>query len=175
MRADENELPFDPNEYRLETDNLETRPLATEEKAVLTKLKASENLDDDCDWEFDPDNPRDPELDLKIPTGIRILRKRIVGEKLKIKITKKAYLMLGYLFDRPGKIMILLHYIGNTFEKLGAGQWLVDSDLVLEELFSAGIFTDESLSELWDQQKLDNPTGWSDNKVDFFPDAWRKN
>jgi len=164
---------------RLNTEDLKVRPLNQEEASLMAHIFFS-LLDDQKDWEFDADNgfiTVKNEEKIEIPWICRVIRKRIVGENLKIKITQQAYfILMVFTESNPGRAMFTLHKIGNFFEKRGDQYWLVDSKILAADLFPMGIPTEEAFGDWWDKQKA--PPGskksWSDNMVDMFPDEWRK-
>lgn len=166
------------NNERLDTEGLKVRPLNQEEASLMAYIFFS-LLDDEKDWEFDADNGfitmKNGEK-LEIPWICRMIRKRIVGENLKIKITQQAYFILTVFTEgNPGRAMFLLHKIGNFFEKQADLDWLVTAKILSAELFPFGIPTEEAFGAWWDKQKTITGTkSWSDNLVDMFPDEWRK-
>lgn len=167
---------FQPRTDRLNTDNLKVRPFTRKEMEYILPIMMGP-ADDTVDWAFDPDNELDPDEKMSIPWIMRMIRKRIVGERLKIEITKKAYFLLLVITEgNPGKAMFVLHKIGNLFEKRGAQRWLVTSSVINSSLFPLGVPTEESFAAWWDSQKTPRDSGksWSDNLVDMFPDEWRK-
>lgn len=175
----EREERFKSREDRLNTDNLEFRPLTKEEmKQILQVMMLP--VDDTTDWAFDPDNELDPDVKdekLEIPWIIRMIRKRIVGENLKIEITKKAYFLLMIITGgNPGNAMFVLHKIGNLFERREVQRWLVTSQVVTSSLFPFGVPTETAFNQWWDGQKVPRGSGksWSDNLVDVFPNEWRQ-
>jgi len=165
---------------RLNTEELEVRPLTQREAWLIIQVILS-RLDDNEDWSFDADEGfivnKDGEK-IEIPWICRVIRKRIVGENLKIKISKQAYLILMIFSDgNPGKAMFILHKIGNFLEKEEGQSWLVTSRTINVDLFPCGIPTEEAWGKWWDKQKVTpgSKKSWSDNMVDVFPDEWRKN
>lgn len=162
-----------PREDRLNTENLEVGPVAQDKMQFIAGVAMS-TMDDSVNWVFNPDEERDPDdKELELPFVVRVIRKRIIAENLKIQITKKAYLLI-YLFveNSPGKAMFVLHKIGNFFEKIKAREWLVTSSVLLMSLFPLGFPTEVAFDKWWDGQKMEH-RGWSDNKVDIFPNEWR--
>lgn len=170
---------FKPKENRLNTDNLEVRPLSQEETLLLAQILLS-SMDDAADWALDPDNGFDTNEEgekLETPWIIRVIRKRITGENLKIAITKKAYFLLMVITEsNPGKAMFTLHKIGNLLEKGRTPKWLVTSEVITSSLFPFGVPTEEAWDKWWDSQKVSRNSGqsWSDNLVDVFPQEWKK-
>jgi hypothetical protein len=170
---------FQPKANRLDTDDLEVRRMTHEEMAMTVNILMSP-LNDDKDWAFDPDNPVGTNArgdDSEIPFIGRVIRKRILGEKLKIAITQKAYFIIIVLTDgNPGKAMFILHKIGNLLEKGRTPDWLVTSGVVMSALFPFGVPTEEAWDKWWDEQKVPTNSGrsWSDNLVDVFPEEWKK-
>ncbi len=162
-----------PKENRLNTDGLEMGSLTEDNMRLLAGVMMS-SIDDGADWVFNPDEECDPDhKETRLPWIIRVIRKRIVGERLKIQITKKAYIIIALLVDgNPGKAMFILHKIGNFFEKIKAREWLVTSLVLMRSLFPFGFPTQAAFEKWWDGQKV-RGQGWSDNKVDIFPDEWR--
>jgi len=124
----EKEGRFKLREDRLDTDSLEVQPLNKDDTCLLAEILMT-SFDDAIDWVFDPNLEFDPDVKdkkLEIPWIIKVIRKRIIGENLKIEITKKAYFLLLILTKgNPGKAMFILHKIGNLFEKVKSQQWLV--------------------------------------------------
>jgi len=166
---------------RLDTDNLKVRPLNQEEASLMAHIFFS-LLDDEKDWEFDADNGfitvKNGEK-IEIPWICRVIRKRIVGENLRIKITQQAYFILMVFTEgNPGRAMFSLHKIGNFFEKQNSQNWLLNSKTLAADLFPFGIPTEEAFGDWWDRQKATPGANksWSDNMnmVDMFPDEWRK-
>jgi hypothetical protein len=157
---------------RLNTDDLQPTPLDREKAKFMVMIIAS-NMDDTKDWEFDADKRIDPESGNEIPFTLRVLRKRIVGEKLKIRITQKAYFLIFLWADTPGKAIFFLHKASNFFEKRKTTEWLVTSDIITMDLFSHGFPSKRSFDKWWDGQKIPGAVG-SDNRVDIFPDEWKK-
>lgn len=170
---------FKPREDRLNTENLELRPLTKEEMKQTVQIMMLP-VDDTTDWVFNPDNELDPDVKdgkLPVPWICRMIRKRILGEHLKMEITKKAYFLLTVFTNgNPGNAMFILHKIGNLFEKREAKRWLVTSQVITSSLFPFGIPTEEAWNKWWDGQKVSQDSGksWSDNLVDIFPNEWRR-
>jgi len=170
---------FKSKEDRLDTDNVRVRPLSEKEMEMMLQVMLGP-MDDATDWAFDPDNEFDHDFKdekIAIPWILRVIRKRIIGENLRIEITEKAYLLLMIITDgNPGKAMFVLHKIGNLFEKGRAQRWLVSSDVITSSLFPFGVPTEEAWDEWWDNQKVSRDSGksWSDNLVDMFPAEWKK-
>lgn len=164
---------------RLNTESLEVGPLNLEEALLAMQIMLSP-LEDNEDWEFNADEGFLIDKDgdkLEIPWICRMIRKRIVGENLKIKITQRAYFILMVFTEgNPGKAMFFLHKIGNFFEREESQNWLLTSQTLMFNLFPFGIPTEKAWGEWWDGQKT--PPGskksWSDNMVDMFPEDWRK-
>jgi hypothetical protein len=167
---------FKPREDRLDTENLRTRSLNQEERILMTGILLSP-IDDTTDWVFDPESRFDPDIKdqkIEIPWILRAIRKRILDENLKIEITKKAYLLiLLFVKGNPGKAMFVLHKIGNFFEKINAQRWLFTSRVFTCSLFPFGFPTEGAFAKWWNAQKI-SQQGYSYNKVDIFPDEWRK-
>ena len=154
-----------PPENRLNTLIEEFAPLPQKLFKLFAEILLSD-IDDTKNWEFDPDKEE------KIPFTCRIIRKRILEENLKIKITMKAYLLLSLWADTPGKAMYLLHHIGNFFEKIEAKEWLLTSEIVCKALFPLGFPEERAFLRWWDNQKQKN--GFPENRVDIFPKEWRE-
>lgn len=175
----EDDSPKPPGKERLDTEGLEVRPLEEEEASLMMQVVLS-LLEDNEDWEFDIDKGSITNKggeEVEIPWICRMIRKRIVAENLKIKISQQAYFILMIVTEsNPGKAMFTLHKIGNFFERRESQNWLVTSQILMAELFPFGIPTEEAWGKWWDGQKT--PPGskksWSDNMVDMFPDEWRK-
>lgn len=164
---------------RLNTEGLEVRPLNEEEASLVMQIMLS-LLEDNEDWGFNADEGfitnKDGEK-VEIPWICRMIRKRIVGENLKIKITQQAYFVLMVFTEsNPGKAMFFLHKIGNFFEREENQNWLLTSQILMADLFPFGIPTEEAWGKWWDGQKTlpGSKKSWSDNMVDMFPDEWRK-
>ena len=158
---------------RLHTEDMETVSFTQDEQELVFAILESPNFDDVTDWVFDLDGEDKTEA----PWIVRMIRKRIVTENLKIEITEMAYFLIMVLtYGNPGKAMFVLHKSGNFFERTDAQKWLVNSHVVITNLFPLGFLTEEAFERWWKNQKvsLESRRSWSDNLVDIFPDEWRR-
>jgi len=170
-------------EERFDTENLEYRPLTDEEIESIAKVLVS-SLNDTENWVFNADKRfiQVKNGELEIPWILRVIRKRIFAEKLKIEITQKAYMLLAIFAVTPAKALFSLHKIGNFFEKNRQKDWLLTAKIFCEELFPLGFPTEEAFEKWWTNQKQITHRGRKPgkrvlleiNKAFYFPEEWKK-
>lgn len=160
---------------RIDTESVEIRPFTQDDINIIGTVGLKAWISDHSDCAFDPENDFHSHFgELKIPKGIKEIRKRIVKEGLKIEITAKAYWLFWILFWLlgPKKLIVpsppetvitfLLHKIGNFFEKMEAEKWLVNAKIVHEGLFRIGF----PILNKWIEKEREN--------LEIFPKEWKK-
>jgi hypothetical protein len=100
----------------------------------------------------------------KITATISILEDR--SKSIGLELDDKTLIFFGLISGTPGVAVMYSYYLAYAFKKLGKETMKFDDIMV--EVFPAGMFTDESLNEHWDLQKVDNSgQSTSDNLVDY--------
>lgn len=81
-------------------------------------------------------------------------------------IGKAAAVFVSLACETPGEAVMYSYYISYKMKQLGLGN-SIDLDILCTDIFPRGLFTRETLDEVWDLQKVKRKTG-SDNLLDYF-------
>ena len=95
-----------------------------------------------------------------------IMTNRMATLPIELDVRSRAWLTLTGICETPGEVVIYLAYL--TCWAAEKGKKVVTFDDLVYGPFAMGIFTRESLTMAWDNQKVSPPTaGNSDNLLDY--------
>jgi hypothetical protein len=83
-------------------------------------------------------------------------------------LDKGAALFVGLACETPGDSVMYAYYLAHKMKQRNLGKTL-DLETICMEIFPNGLFSKESLDEIWDKQKVSRGEGvsGSDNLLDY--------
>jgi len=103
----------------------------------------------------------------KITGNIEILESR--AKSIGLNLDEKTLIFFGLVSGTPGIAVSYAYYLAYAFKK--AGKETMEFDDIMVDVFPEGLFTDASLTEHWQQQKIDltktKDSALADNLLDY--------